>query len=55
MALYTFFGGAPGILLVSILKKQWNYGYKILILAIIENFGIYVLLYELAIHVADQR
>lgn len=51
--LYTFFGGAFGVLLTSLLTKQRIYKLSFLILIILENVGIYVTLYELAIHVAN--
>jgi|UniRef100_A0A7V3RFJ3 uncharacterized membrane protein YsdA (DUF1294 family) len=51
--IYTFFGGAFGILLLSALTKRWEYRITTVILIIAENVGIYILLYELAIHVAD--
>ncbi len=51
--LYTFFGGALGVLLLSALTKKWNYKLYFIILAILENIGVYIVLYELAIHVAD--
>ncbi|BBJ27202.1 hypothetical protein [Athalassotoga saccharophila] len=52
--LYTFFGGAFGILLFSFITKQKNYKPIFLTLIILENIGIYILLYELAIHVANR-
>jgi uncharacterized membrane protein YsdA (DUF1294 family) len=51
--LYTFFGGALGVLLFSALTKKWDYKLSFIILAIFENIGVYIVLYELAIHVAD--
>lgn len=51
--IYTFFGGALGILLLSAFTKKWDYKLSFFILAIIENVGVYIALYELAIHVAN--
>ncbi len=51
--LYTFFGGVFGILLLSVLTKKWDYKLYFIVLAIFENIGVYIVLYELAIHVAD--
>lgn len=51
--LYTFFGGAFGVFLLSALTKTWNYKFYFVMLAILENVGVYIVLYELAIHVAD--
>ena len=52
--LYIFFGGAFGVLLVSLITKKKDYKPGFLTLIIFENIGIYILLYELAIHVANR-
>ncbi len=47
--LYTFFGGAIGVLFVSSLTKKWKFRLGTLIFALIVNAGIYILLYKIAI------
>lgn len=51
--IYTFFGGTFGIIVLSAFTKKWDYKFSFFMLAIIENIGIYIVLYELAIHVAN--
>ncbi len=51
--LYTFFGGALGVLLLSALTKKWDYKLYFIVLAVLENIGVYIVLYELAVHVAN--
>ncbi len=48
--LYAFFGGAVGILLASKIFKLKTFKNTVVIVALIENIGIYILLYKLAIY-----
>jgi uncharacterized membrane protein YsdA (DUF1294 family) len=48
--LYAFFGGATGILLASKIFKFKMFSSTILTIALIENVGVYILLYKMAIY-----
>ena len=49
--LYTFIGGAIGIFLASMILKRKFFKSGMLLIALIENVGVYAALYEIAIHV----
>ncbi len=51
MILYTFIGGATGVLLASVILKCELFKYSTLLIALIENVGVYMALYEIAIRV----
>ncbi len=48
--LYAFFGGATGILLASMVFKIKIFKPAVIIIALIENVGVYILLYEMAVY-----
>ncbi len=52
--LYIFFGGIFGVIITLLITKEKNYKFTFLTLIILENIGIYIVLYELAIHVANR-
>ncbi len=51
MILYTFIGGAMGILIASVILKYKIFKSSTLLIALIENVGVYTILYEMAIRV----